>query len=64
MTRLSEMERAERKMIRTRLEAMSDKRLRKFAAERDIDLHGASTHLCIVNTIMNQYDKWKGEAHE
>lgn len=64
MTRLSEMERAERKMIRTRLEAMSDKRLREFAKKRDIDLHGASTHLCIVNTLMYQYDKWKGETHE
>lgn len=64
MTRLSEVERIERKMIRNRLEAMSTKRLREVAKERDIDLHGASTHLCIVNTIMNNYDKWKGEAHE
>ena len=59
MSRLTAMERAERKMIRTRLEAMSDKRLREFAAERDVDLHGASTHLCVVNTLMNNYDKWK-----
>jgi hypothetical protein len=59
MTRLSDIERAERKMVRGRLEGMSVKRLREFAAERDVDLHGASTHLCIVNTLMNNYDKWK-----
>lgn len=58
MTRLSEMERAERKMIRKHLEVLPDKCLRKFALKRGIDLHGASTHLCVVNTIMNQYDKW------
>jgi hypothetical protein len=60
MTRLSDIERAERKMVRGRLEGMSVKRLREFARAHDIDLHGASTHLCIVNTLMYQYDKWGG----
>lgn len=59
MSRLTAIERAERKMVRGRLEGMSVKRLREFAAERDVDLHGASTHLCMVNTLMNNYDKWK-----
>ena len=59
MHKLSEIERAERKMVRGRLEAMSVKRLREFAAEHGVDLHGASTHLCIVNTLMHQYESWK-----
>ena len=59
MHRLSEIERAERKMVRGRLEAMSVKRLREFAAEHDVDLRGATTHLRIVNTLMHQYDKWR-----
>lgn len=53
------MERAERKMVRGRLEAMSVKRLRELARAHDVDLHGASTKLCVVNTLMNNYDKWK-----
>lgn len=56
------MERAERKMVRTRLEAMTVKRLREFARAHDVDLHGASTKLCIVNTLMYQYDKWGGAS--
>ena len=59
MSRLSAMERAERKMVCGRLEAMSVKRLREFAAEHGVDLRGASTHLCIVNMLMHQYDKWR-----
>ena len=59
MSRLSAMERAERKMVRGRLEAMSVKRLREFAETHDVDLHGATTHLCIVNMLMHQYDKWR-----
>jgi hypothetical protein len=54
------MERAERKMVRGRLEGMSVKRLREFAASHGVDLYDASTHLCIVNTLMNNYDKWGG----
>lgn len=60
--RLSEIERAERKMVRTRLEAMTVKRLREFAKSHDVDLHGASTKLCVVNTLMNSYDKWGGAS--
>jgi len=59
MSRLSEIERAERKMVRGRLESMSVKRLREFAKEHGVDLHGASTHLCIVNTLMHQYESWR-----
>ena len=55
--RLTEIERAERKMMRTRLEAMSVQRLRLMAKSRGVDLHGATTHLCIINTMMHQYDK-------
>ena len=64
MHRLSEIERAERKMVRGRLESMSVKRLREFAAEHDVDLHGATTHLCIVNTLMHQYESWKCKEKE
>ena len=46
-------------MVRQRLESMSVKRLREFAAEHGVDLHGATTHLCIVNMLMHQYDKWR-----
>lgn len=63
MSRLTAMERAERKMMRGRLEAMSVKRLRELARAHDIDLHGASTKLCVVNTLMNNYDKWKENEH-
>ena len=59
MSRLSEIERAERKMVRGRLESMSVKRLREFAAEHGVDLRGATTHLCIVNTLMHQYESWR-----
>lgn len=59
MTRLTETERAERKMVRTQLEAMSVKRLREVARERDVDLHGAKTKLRIINTMMQRYDKWR-----
>lgn len=64
MSRLSEIERAERKMMRGRLESMSVKRLREFAAEHGVDLHGASTHLCIVNMLMHQYESWKCKEKE
>lgn len=57
--RLPEIELAERRMVRRRLEAMSIRRLRELADLRGVDLHGATTHLCIVNTLMSQYDKWK-----
>jgi hypothetical protein len=62
--RLSEIERAERKMVRTRLEAMTVKRLREFAKAHDVDLHGASTKLCVVNTLMNSYGRWKENQSE
>lgn len=57
--RLSQIELAERRMVRRRLESMSIRRLCAIAAEHNVDLHGATTHLCIVNTLMSQYDKWK-----
>lgn len=58
MARLSEIERAERRMMRAHLEAMSVQRLRELARKHEIDIHSASTKLCIVNTLMNNYDKW------
>ena len=64
MHRLSEIERAERKMVRGRLESMSVKRLREFAKEHGVDLRGATTHLCIVNTLMHQYESWKCKEKE
>ena len=51
-------------MVRGRLESMSVKRLREFAAEHDVDLRGATTHLCIVNMLMHQYESWKCKEKE
>lgn len=59
MPRLSDVERAERQMVRGRLEAMDVRRLRSLATAHGVDLHGATTHLTIVNTLMNSYDEWR-----
>ena len=62
--RLSDIELAERRMVRRRLEGMSVRRLRELAEMRGVDLHGAISHLCIVNILMSQYDKWKEKTDE
>lgn len=58
MKRLSKIELAERKLVRQRLEGMTVAGLRGLASSRGVDLHGARTKLCIVNTLMNNYERW------
>ena len=57
--RLTEIDRAERKLIRQRLDGLTTRELRELAKAKSIDLRGANTHLCIVNTMMNSYEMWK-----
>lgn len=61
MKRLSDIELAERKLVRQRLEGMTVAGLRGLASSRGVDLHGARTKLCVINTLMNNYENWKEE---
>ena len=58
MKRLSDIELAERKLVRQRLEGMTVAGLRGLASSRGVDLHGARTKLCVINTLMNNYERW------
>lgn len=59
MTRLSDVERAERKMVRARLEGMSDAELEARATEAGV-IVGHSSRLQVINGMMMRYGKTWG----